>query len=199
MPDKDIPKQRDSADHSIEGTRPHWDVFLSHRAADTRLAEAIAVRAKQQGYRVWLDAWNATEGLDWTTAIENAIQNSRSSIILLSRDDQPPSRWVSVEWAEILRNAWDRPDFAVVPVAVGELDKIPAFLKQYQVLQVQSADHRNTAKIIDEILRTLETSLDAAKHANYTKTPESFFEERNVRFEALKRIIEADARSEGDG
>ena len=61
-----------------------YDVFLSHCAADSAVAQDLAKLLKADGLRVWLDEWSIQLGDPIGMSTEQGLEQSRTLILLLS-------------------------------------------------------------------------------------------------------------------
>ncbi|MCX6586304.1 MAG: toll/interleukin-1 receptor domain-containing protein [Acidobacteria bacterium] len=107
-------------------------VFLSHASQDGPAARAVAQHLRQTGLDVWLDLEQLTDGQEWLPALEAALEASTHFLVLVG-----PSgvrRWVEREVRYALVRNTDRPEYALIPLLLGEATEqaLPPFLRQYQ-------------------------------------------------------------------
>ena len=92
-----------------------WDVFLSFHGKDTRrtFTSHLYNALDQAGISTFIDDHALEKGQEISSALLDAIRNSRMFIVVLS-EDYASSRWCLDELAEIL--SCDRTKIQVVPV-----------------------------------------------------------------------------------
>jgi hypothetical protein len=61
-----------------------YGVFLSYSSKDTQIVHALAERLKQDGLRVWLDAWAIQSGDSIPLKIQQGLKNSRTLPMCMS-------------------------------------------------------------------------------------------------------------------
>jgi hypothetical protein len=62
------------------------DVFISHSSTDKPIADAICANLERAEIRCWVAPRDIAPGLDWPTAISNAIASSRVMVLVFSAD-----------------------------------------------------------------------------------------------------------------
>ncbi len=60
------------------------DVFISYSNKDKPIADAICTNLEVAGIRCWIAPRDIAPGLDWPTAISNAISASRVMVLIFS-------------------------------------------------------------------------------------------------------------------
>jgi hypothetical protein len=60
------------------------DVFISYSHKDKPIADAICANLESTGFRCWIAPRDIAPGLDWPTAISNAISASRLMVLVFS-------------------------------------------------------------------------------------------------------------------
>jgi len=103
---------------------PRYDVFLSYASADQPSAEHLARKLEDAGVRVFFDDWNLIAGRPVQEALEEALDQSRTCVVLIGREVGP---WQNKE----MRSAVETHASAVIPVllAGGSKEKLPRFLR----------------------------------------------------------------------
>jgi hypothetical protein len=108
-----------------------YDVFLSYNSRDKHEVVTLASKLKEFEISPWLDDWYNVPGTRWVTAVEEALQNSRSCAIFFGQGDAGP--WQTEEMqAAIVRRAQDaNGKFRIIPVLLPGAKKrkqLPPFL-----------------------------------------------------------------------
>ena len=95
----------------------HYDVFLSFRGEDTRktFTDHLYAAFKSAGYLTFRDDDELETGEDIKSGLKEAIQMSRTSVIVFSKD-YASSRWCLNELVEILDHKRTSSDHVVIPV-----------------------------------------------------------------------------------
>jgi WD40 repeat protein len=78
-----------------------YDVFLSYSSKDKEVVHALAERLKQDGLRVWLDAWAIQPGDSIPLKIQRGLEQSRTLLMCMS-SDYFASDWVKLEHYTLL-------------------------------------------------------------------------------------------------
>ena len=134
-----------------------WDIFLSASASDSALAERLYYLLGSN-YKVFYAAKEILPGDSWGQAIAEALEHSRSMLILFSTASaRRESKWVSAE-IQAARERLDRdPSFRLIPVQL-DLDAHPnvEFLNQLQWLKAHGGDMQDIAVQIRRSLGSTE-------------------------------------------
>ncbi|XP_050153697.1 disease resistance protein RUN1-like isoform X2 [Malus sylvestris] len=95
----------------------HYDVFLSFRGEDTRktFTDHLYTALISAGYRTFRDDDELETGEDIKSVLKQAIQMSRTSVIVFSKD-YASSRWCLNELVEIVDHKRASSDHVVIPV-----------------------------------------------------------------------------------
>ncbi|TQE01191.1 hypothetical protein C1H46_013214 [Malus baccata] len=95
----------------------HYDVFLSFRGEDTRktFTDHLYTALKSAGYRTFRDDDELETGEGIKSGLKQAIQMSRTSVIVFSKD-YASSRWCLNELVEIVDHKRTSSDHVVIPV-----------------------------------------------------------------------------------
>ncbi|XP_068328603.1 disease resistance protein RPV1-like [Pyrus communis] len=95
----------------------HYDVFLSFRGEDTRktFTDHLYTALISAGYRTFRDDDELETGEDIKSGLKQAIQMSRTSVIVFSKD-YASSRWCLNELVEIVDHKRTSSDHVIIPV-----------------------------------------------------------------------------------
>ncbi|XP_070681298.1 disease resistance protein RPV1-like [Malus domestica] len=121
----------------------HYDVFLSFRGEDTRktFTDHLYTALISAGYRTFRDDDELKTGEDIKSGLKQAIQMSRTSVIVFSKD-YASSRWCLNELVEIVDHKRASSDHVVIPVFY---DVDPSHVrKQTGSIAEAFAGHRKT-------------------------------------------------------
>jgi hypothetical protein len=108
-----------------------FDIFLSHNSKDRPAVRELAEALHARGLRVWLDEWELVPGRPWQEALEEIIETTRSSAVLVGKDGLGP--WQDAEISGCLAEFVNR-KLPVIPVLLPdapEAPKLPFFLKRF--------------------------------------------------------------------
>jgi nucleotide-binding universal stress UspA family protein len=127
-----------SADTSVEvqGAGPllvnkSFDVFLSYNSKDKPAVRELAEALRALGLRVWLDEWELVPGRPWQEALEEVIETSGASAVLVGKDGLGP--WQDAEMRGCLSEFVAR-DLPVIPVLLPDAPSepgLPLFLRRF--------------------------------------------------------------------
>jgi len=78
-----------------------YDVFLSYSSRDKKTVHALAQRLKQDGMRVWLDAWVIQPGDSIPMKIQHGVEQSRTLLLCMSQA-YFASEWGMMEYHSML-------------------------------------------------------------------------------------------------
>jgi len=105
-----------------------FDVFLSHNSKDKPVVRELARRLAERDIRVWLDKDELIPGRNWQPLLEQGIEQSSTSAVLVGKDGFGP--WEDEEMQGLLRQAV-RSGKPVIPVllpSAPKKPKLPLFL-----------------------------------------------------------------------
>ena len=108
-----------------------FDVFLSHNSKDKPAVRELAEALRARGLKVWLDDWELVPGQQWQEILEEVIETTRSSAVLVGKDGIGP--WQNAEMRGCLSEFVNR-KLPVIPVLLPgapEKPKLPIFLKGF--------------------------------------------------------------------
>ena len=111
------------------------DVFISYSHKNKPIADAICAALEQSGVRCWIAPRDIAPGLDWPTAISQAIAESRLMVLVFSVDSNA-SKDVSRE-LYLAANS----DLIIVPFKIDGTNPEPG--KQYYLARTHWLDAMN--------------------------------------------------------
>lgn len=128
-----------------------YDVFISHVRSDSDIARGIASALRGRGLKVWTDE-ELLAGDDWDVAVQRAMEESRSLVLLVSQDYVNGS-WTAIELGAAL-NASRRQGKRLVPVLVGAVRwaELPFGLRAQQHLSVDRESVDDVAGVVADDL-----------------------------------------------
>jgi hypothetical protein len=108
-------------------------IFLSYAREDITTVRALYARLKSDGFRIWLDLEDVLPGQLWESAIQGAIQNSRTCVIALSPNAITKTGYIQKEVRTALEMTELMPEGRVfiIPLRLVPCD-VPARLKRWQ-------------------------------------------------------------------
>ena len=125
-------------DVNVQGrdmSHAEFDVFLSHNSADKPEVLKLATKLKDLGFKPWVDAWHLVAGEPWLPAIERALANSESCVIIVGPNGlgnvHEDEMWAALQHG-IESKRGDR-RYRIIPVLLphstrGRREKLPTFL-----------------------------------------------------------------------
>ncbi len=108
-----------------------FDVFLSHNSKDKPAVRELAAALRARGLNVWLDEWELVPGRPWQEALEEVIETTGSSAVLVGKDGLGP--WQDEETRGCLSEFVSR-KLPVIPVLLPnapDVPNLPFFLKRF--------------------------------------------------------------------
>ena len=128
-----------------------YHAFLSYSHNDTNIMRRIRGDLTGAGLAIWTDESLVPGTLSWKNAIEEAIQNTMTLVVLLSPDAKH-SDWIEKE-IDYARAC----DVKVLPILVRGTDEISAV--PFELINVQRIDLRENYHIgIDRLIATIKES-----------------------------------------
>jgi hypothetical protein len=115
-----------------------FDVFLSHNSKDKPAVRELAETLRARGLNVWLDEWELVPGQPWQEALEEIIETTRSSAVLVGKDGLGP--WHAAEMRGCLTE-FVRRKLPVIPVLLPGAPsepRLPLFLTQVTWVDLRS-------------------------------------------------------------
>jgi formylglycine-generating enzyme required for sulfatase activity len=111
------------------GNEPTYDVFLSFNSLDRPVVKQIADELKRRNYNGFMDQSHLQPGQNWVSALEAALDKSRSMALFVGQHDM--GRWQQRERLWGLDRSTEDKSFRVVPVLLPGCKQPPkGFLKQ---------------------------------------------------------------------
>lgn len=126
-----------------------FDLFLSYRSSDVRLAEGLHARLAAEGFRVWFDRARLDPGCNWHDAIEAGCEASRVVLPVLTPD------WKESEWCRFETSGAEH----VIPLLfAGAFEAVaPRPLRELQYLDFRApteTDWQNLLRRVRDYLAT---------------------------------------------
>lgn len=116
------------------GTKPKYDVFLSHNSVDKPAVEELARRlAGEAGLNPFLDKWHLVPGEPWQEALEAALTDSKTVAVFLGPTGISP--WENEEMRSALEERVHDKTRRVIPVLLPGAPEprdrpLPRFLRR---------------------------------------------------------------------
>lgn len=108
-----------------------FDVFISYNSSDSMWASRLKSRLELRGLKVWLDRDQIRPGDLFVTAIEEGLDNSRTIVLLCSKEALQ-SKWVLNEYNRAIVRMNERESHRrVIPVLLDKTP-LPGFLTTLQ-------------------------------------------------------------------
>ncbi len=108
-----------------------FDVFLSHNSKDKPAVRELAEALRARGLKVWLDEWELVPGRPWQEALEEVVETTRSSAVLVGKDGLGP--WQDAEMRSCLTE-FVASNLPVIPVLLPDAPsepRLPLFLRRF--------------------------------------------------------------------
>src|SRR5690348_17084390 len=105
---------------------PMANVFISHRSADSTLAEQLANEISLAGHKVWLDVWEIAIGDQIVDRMNSGLDGSTYLVVCYSSAGMAP--WMNIEWMSALARQLNGEGVKVLPVRLSGKDA-PAILR----------------------------------------------------------------------
>ena len=115
-----------------------FDVFLSHNSKDKPTVRELAEALRARGLKVWLDEWELVPGQPWQEALEEVIETTGASAVLVGKDGLGP--WHAAEMRGCLTE-FVRRKLPVIPVLLPGAPaepRLPLFLTQVVWVDLRS-------------------------------------------------------------
>jgi hypothetical protein len=128
-----------------------YDAFLSHSAKDREFAIRLATDLTEAGISVWLDQWHIRPGDSFVEAIDQAMQESRFLLVVMS-PDYFQSPWTQQEWYSALSSEIQTGGVRLIPLLYRDCD-IPAILRTKQ--WVDFRDQAQYPAVVGRLVRDL--------------------------------------------
>jgi len=116
--------------------RRRFHAFISHAHVDRSVADALVEWLDDTAsIPVWYDAVQLPPGATIVQALPDAIENSRSMIILLSKESVARG-WVQQEYGAAINHQTHYPRFRIIPVRIDDVQP-PGFLANYSSISLE--------------------------------------------------------------
>ena len=107
-----------------------FHAFLSHAHVNKAHADQLFEWLRDvAGVPIWYDAVNMPPGATIAQALPEAIENSRSVLLLLSKQSVTRG-WVQQEFNAAINHQTQHPNFRIIPIRLDEVSP-PGFLQNY--------------------------------------------------------------------
>ncbi|WP_374494883.1 toll/interleukin-1 receptor domain-containing protein [Zoogloea sp.] len=133
-----------------------FDAFLSHQASDRTAAGMIAEALSKSGAKVWLAEQQILAGEQWFAAIQGAIENSSSFVVL--KGAEGITRWQAAEVQVALsRHFSDSGRTAVVVLLLpgASAQDLPPFLQLFAPIVIKSWAEEHVAAAMRQVLTAI--------------------------------------------
>ena len=131
-----------------------YDIFISYRTTRRPWVETLAYNLQQQGYKVFLDAWELKAGDHFVREIFHALNHSKCAL-LIATPEAAESGWVQDEYEYMLDLANKKEDFFWIPIVFGEFPDFP-FLSTIQALDFEDSTEETYRSAFQKLLHGLE-------------------------------------------
>lgn len=140
------------------------DVFLSYALQDRPVADRLAAALKENNLTVWLDKSELRPGENWVSAISEAVQNSKSFVVIISKASVQ-SNYLTSEIAAAIAARSVNPEKRIFPVITERGAAIPSFIDQFQYIDLSESQNFNIG--VDRLVQAIKSGEtdNAEKHA----------------------------------
>lgn len=128
-----------------------YDVFISHSGNDREFVLGLAIDLKRAGLRVWLDQWDLRPGDSIATAVQQALEESRFLLVVMS-PDYFQSAWTQQEWQYMLASEMEGGGVRVIPLLYRDCE-VPVSLQMKQWVDLR--DQNEYQFVLDRLVRDL--------------------------------------------
>ena len=163
-----------------------YDVFLSYNSRDHVMVDQIAHWLKEQGISCFLDRWYLVPGKPWPVALEDALQRSKSVVILLGPGEM--GHWQQREYYLAL-DLQKNYNISVIPVLLPGADPALGFLSLNTWVDLRNGLHdkhslnvlsaaiagQSPVKMVRETLTTLDSICPYRGLLSYREEDAPFF------------------------
>ena len=123
-----------------------YDVFLSYSSKDKEKVHALAQRLKQDGLRVWLDAWAILPGDSIPLKIQQGLERSRVLLMCMS-PDYFASDWGRMEHLTLLFRDPTNAERRFIPLLIAECQP-PDIIAQFARIDWRKASEESYAWLL---------------------------------------------------
>lgn len=139
--------------HKHIATPKEYDIFISYRTTRRPWVEILAYNLQQQGYTVFLDAWELKAGDHFVREIFQALNHSKCAL-LIATPEAAESGWVQQEYEYMLDLEKKQKDFFWIPIVFGEFPDFP-FLSTTQALDFENSTEASYRSAFQKLLHGL--------------------------------------------
>ena len=123
-----------------------FDVFLSYSSKDKEKVRALAERLKQDGLRVWLDAWVIRPGDSIPLKIQQGLEQSRVLLMCMS-PEYFASDWGRMEHLTLLFRDPTNAERRFIPLLIAECQP-PDIIAQFARIDWQMPSENAYEKLM---------------------------------------------------
>lgn len=138
-----------------------YDIFISYRSTQRPWVEILARNLCDQGYKVFVDAWELYAGQNFTRKIFDALDNSRCAL-LLATPDAAESGWVQEEYEYMFNRSKKHKDFHWIPLVLGQFPDFP-FLSNIHAVDFADSSPDNYRRAFQQLLCAIKQKPPGAK------------------------------------
>lgn len=138
---------------TLKDNPKQYDIFISYRTTNREWVEILAKNLKQQGYKIFLDAWELQGGQNFMQTIYGAIKSSHCAL-LIATPDAAESGWVQREYEIMVQQQQEHDDFFYIPVIFGEFPDFP-FLETVQAVDFKDSEQANYSEAFQRLISAL--------------------------------------------
>lgn len=101
-----------------------YDIFLSYRDSNRDWIKSLKKNLEQQGYNIFIDNYAMIAGENFTHRLQYAIKNSKSAIIVISKESSM-SEWMVKEYEWMKERKLDDSSFKIIPIFIDKFMSPP--------------------------------------------------------------------------
>ena len=126
-----------------------YDAFLSYSKKDSSFARALSKELTDQGLRVWFGGEQIATGDSFLRAIEEALENSRYFILVISPD------YLSGQWSNFEMGVALGQGVEILPVFVRTVEKkaLPPWISETQGFSAENLSIEKIATSLADIIK----------------------------------------------
>jgi hypothetical protein len=129
-----------------------YDAFISYAQRDRDWVQSYLIRhLKEVGLRIWVDSQNIHPGENMRVAIQRAVEQSRTMLVVLS-PDAVASDWLMQETKAFLSLTGDDDRRSIIPLLLRPTGDIPAYLASYQWIDFTNQNNEFAMKLLLRVL-----------------------------------------------
>jgi hypothetical protein len=155
---------------AVEQAEQKAKIFLSYSRMDRELVTFLADRLSELGHDVFFDIRSLKPGERWDEQLDQALKASDVCIVLLSEASaQSETIQSEIQRAYEYQTRNGKP--RIIPVRVGDVQKLPASLAAIQALSWNSAE--DNERLLQELVQALQQARSGLAEELYLRsTPE---------------------------